>query len=168
MKTPTPSTDDPAQLDLLPKYHERVEKLSQENCVIKICTNAGFLTTVDVEQHFMTQDTEELPQYTESVAFSWTLCQRWRVSDPQGWIRGNTKIEPVLEVTISCLHGIDVVGIRIVFLKNDNSHSWVAISRHGDGVCWRVFLHRFWAQRQFHHRGLCRVHSGFRDRATVP
>ena len=28
MKTPTPSTDDPAQEDLLQKYHERVERLS--------------------------------------------------------------------------------------------------------------------------------------------
>ena len=29
MKTPTPSTDDPAQEDLLQKYQERVERLSQ-------------------------------------------------------------------------------------------------------------------------------------------
>ena len=29
MKTPTPSTDDPAQEDLLQKYQERVDKLSQ-------------------------------------------------------------------------------------------------------------------------------------------
>ena len=30
-KTPTPSTDDPAQEDLLQKYQERVERLSQQN-----------------------------------------------------------------------------------------------------------------------------------------
>ena len=35
MKTPTPSTDDPAQEDLLQKYQERVERLSQQNRVIK-------------------------------------------------------------------------------------------------------------------------------------
>ena len=34
MKTPTPSTDDPAQEDLLQKYQERVERLSQQNRVI--------------------------------------------------------------------------------------------------------------------------------------
>ena len=34
-KTPTPSTDDPAQEDLLQKYQERVERLSQRNRVIK-------------------------------------------------------------------------------------------------------------------------------------
>ena len=42
MKTPTPSTDP------LQKYLERVERLSQQDRVIKICTDAGFLTTVEV------------------------------------------------------------------------------------------------------------------------
>ena len=58
MKTPTPSTDDPAQEDLLQKNKERVERLSQQNRVIKNCTDAGFLTTVDFGQYFMTKDTE--------------------------------------------------------------------------------------------------------------
>ena len=35
MKTPTPSTDDLAQEDLLQKNQERVERLSQQNRVIK-------------------------------------------------------------------------------------------------------------------------------------
>ena len=55
MKTPTPLTDDPTQEDLLQKYQERVDKLSQQNRVIKFCTDAGFLTTVAVGQYFMTK-----------------------------------------------------------------------------------------------------------------
>ena len=35
MTTPTPSTDDPVQENLLQKYQERVERLSQQNRVIK-------------------------------------------------------------------------------------------------------------------------------------
>ena len=58
MKTLTPLTDDPAQEDLLLKYQERVERLSQQNRVIKICIDAGFLTTVGVGQYFMTKDTD--------------------------------------------------------------------------------------------------------------
>ena len=54
MNRPTPSTDDPAKEDLLQKYQQRVERLSQQNRVIKICTDAGFLTTVGVGQYFMT------------------------------------------------------------------------------------------------------------------
>ena len=68
MTTPTPATEVPAQEDLLQKYQERVERLSQQNRLIKICTDAGFLTTVDVGQYFMTKDTEEFSQFTESVA----------------------------------------------------------------------------------------------------
>ena len=43
-------TDDPAQEDPLQKYQERVERLSQQNRVVKFSTDAGFLTTVDVGQ----------------------------------------------------------------------------------------------------------------------
>ena len=66
MKTPTLLTDDRVQEDLLQKYQERVERLSQQNRVIKFCTEAGFLTTVDVGQYFMTKDTEEFSQSTRS------------------------------------------------------------------------------------------------------
>ena len=103
MKTPTPSTDDPAQEDLLQKYQERVERLSQQNRVIKFCTDAGFLTTVDVGQYFMI---EECSQFTKSVACrEYTLTRDEKSSDPKGWNRGNTKIGPVLEVTTSYLQG---------------------------------------------------------------
>ena len=57
-KTPTPSTNDPVQEDLLPKYQERVERLSQQKSCDKFCTDAGFLTTVEIGQYFMTKDTE--------------------------------------------------------------------------------------------------------------
>ena len=49
------------------KYKERVERLSQQDRVIKICTDAGFLTTVEVGQYFVTKDTEEFSQFTEPV-----------------------------------------------------------------------------------------------------
>ena len=78
MTTPTPSTEDPAQEDLLQKYKERVERLSQQNRVIKICTDAGFLTTVGVGQYFMTKDTEEFSQCTEPVAVVSTFCQEMK------------------------------------------------------------------------------------------
>ena len=57
--TPTSSIETPAQENLLQKHKERVERLQQPDRLIKICTGAGFLTTVDVGQCFMTKDTEE-------------------------------------------------------------------------------------------------------------
>ena len=75
MKTPTPSTEVPAQENLLQKHKKRVERLSQQDRMIKICTDAGFLTTVEVGQYFMTKDTEEFSQFTEAVS---TLCQEMK------------------------------------------------------------------------------------------
>ena len=102
----TPSTKVPAQEDSLQKYKERVERLSQQNRVIKICTDSGFLSTVEVGQYLMTKDTEEFSQFTEPVACrEYTLPRDEKSSDPTVWIRGNTKIGPVLEVTTSYLQG---------------------------------------------------------------
>ena len=52
--TPTPLIGIPEQENLLQKHKERVEKLPQPDQLIKICTDAGFLKTVEVGQHFMT------------------------------------------------------------------------------------------------------------------
>ena len=96
MTTLSPSTDDPAQEDLLQKYKERVERLSQRDRVIKTCTDAEFLKTVEVGQYFMTKDTDEFSLFTEPVACrEYTLPRDEKSSYPKGWIRGNTKIGPV-------------------------------------------------------------------------
>ena len=131
MKTLTPSTEDPVQEDLLQKYQERVERLSQQNRVIKICTDAGFLTTVGVGQYFMTKDTEEFSQVTESVACrEYTLPRDENHLTRKVGFEVKTKIGPVLEVTTSYLQGKYGVESRIESVYKDNSHSWVRIS-HG-------------------------------------
>ena len=85
----------------------------------------------DVGQYFTTKDTEEFSQFTESVSCrEYTLPRDEKSSDPKGWIRENTKIGPVSEVTTSCLQGKYGVEIRIESINKDNSHSWVRIS-HG-------------------------------------
>ena len=96
-----------------------------------MCIGAGFQTTVEVGQYFMTKDTEEFSQFTEPVACrEYTLPRDEKSSDPKGWIRGNTNIGPVLEVTTSYLQGKYVVETRMESVNKDNSHSWVRIS-HG-------------------------------------
>ena len=138
MKTPTPLTDDLVQEDLLPKCQERVERLSQQNRVIKICTDAGFLTTVEVGQHFMTKDTEEFSQFTKSVANrEYTLPRDEQSSDPKGWIRGNTKIGPVLEDTTSYYCKVNTEWTieltlqtkTILTLKSEFLMAWMSWSR---------------------------------------
>ena len=93
--------------------------------------DAGFLTTVEVGQYFMTKDTEQFSQFTDSVACrEYTLPRDESLPEPKGWIRGNTKIGPVLEVTTCCLQFKYGVEIRIESMNKDHSHSWVRIS-HG-------------------------------------
>ena len=131
MTTPTPSTEVLVQEDSLQKCKDRVERLSQQDRLIKICTDAGFLKTVEVGQYFMTKHTDEFLQFAAPVTCrEYTLPRDEKSSDPKGWIRGNIKIGPVLEVTTSYLQGKYGVEIRIESANKDNSHSWVRIS-HG-------------------------------------
>ena len=51
-------------------------------------------------------------------------------TEPKGWIRGNTKFGPVLEVATCCLHGKYGVEIRISSVNRNNTCSSVRIS-HG-------------------------------------
>ena len=79
----------------------------------------------------MTKHTDEFLQFAEPVTCrEYTLPRDEKSTDPKGWIHENTKIGPVLEVTTSYLQGKHGVEIRIEYVNNDNSHSWVRIS-HG-------------------------------------
>ena len=133
IKTEVPlDCDVPANKDLLlQQYGERIEKLSQQDKLSKFCMDAGILNVVEIEQYFMTKDTAEFSQFTDAVACrEYTLPREEISSQPRGWIQGNTKIGPVLEVATSYLHGRYGVEIRIWSLNEDNTHSWVRIS-HG-------------------------------------
>ena len=102
--TPKPSIEISAQENLLQKYKERAERLPQQDRLISICTYAGFLKTVGVGQYFMTKDTEEFSQFTAPMTRrEYTLPRDEKSTDPKGWVRGNTKIGPVFEVTTSTL-----------------------------------------------------------------
>ena len=129
IKTKVPlESDDPAyQNFLLQQYEERIERLSQQDKLSKICMDAGFLSVVEIGQYFMTKDIGE--QFHAVVCREYTLPREEPASQPKGWIQGSTKIGPVLEVTTSCLHGKHGVEIRILSLSGDNTHSWDRISQ---------------------------------------
>ena len=89
---------------------------------------AGFLSVVEIGQYFMTEDTGE--QFHAKACREYTLSRNDGSSQPKGWIQGNTKIGPVLEVTTSYLFGKRGSEIRIWSSIEDNTQSWVRIS-HG-------------------------------------
>ena len=93
--------DDPEyQNFLLQRYEERIERLSQTDKVSEMCMDAGFLSVVEIGQYFMTKEIGE--QFYALACRAHTLPRNDGSSQPKGWIQGNTKIGPVLEVTTSC------------------------------------------------------------------
>ena len=83
---------------LLQRYEERIKMLSQEN---KVSMDAGFIHVVEIGQYFMTKDTGE--QFFARACREYTLPRNDESSQPRGWIQGNPRIGPVLEVTTSYL-----------------------------------------------------------------
>ena len=70
------NNDDQTHKDrLLQRYGERIEKLLQQDKYSKFCTDAGFLTFVEVKQYFMTKDTEEFSHNVIQWPVMNTICQ---------------------------------------------------------------------------------------------
>ena len=110
------------------QYIQQVESLSPENRVSKFCKEAGFMRVVEVGQYFVTKDTGDFRQFQSVACREYTLPRDDRASQPKGWIQGNMRIGPVLEVTTSFQHFKYGIEIRIKSVNQDDSHSWVRIS----------------------------------------
>ena len=125
--------DDPAYHNfLLQQYEERIEKLSQQDRLSKFCMDTGFLNVVENGQYFMTKDTGDLTHFHAVACREYTLPRDDETSQPKGWIQGNTKIGPVLEVATSYLHGKHGIEIRIMSFSRDSTDSWVRISHRSN------------------------------------
>ena len=111
----------------LQKYFQQVKLLSPENRLGKFCKEAGFMSVVEVGQYFVTRNASEFLLKTVACR-EYTLPRDDPASEPKGWIQGNTRIGPILEVTTSFQHFKFGVDVRIQLMKEDNSHSWVRIS----------------------------------------
>ena len=112
---------------LLQKYFQQVQSLSPENRLSKFCKEARFMSVVEVGQYFVTRNASEFLLRTVACR-EYTLPRDDPASEPKGWIQGNTRIGPILEVTTSFQHFKFGVEVRIQSVNKDNSHSWVRIS----------------------------------------
>ena len=110
------------------QYIQQIESLSQENRLSKFCKEAGFMRVVEVGQYFVTKDTGDFRQFHSVACREYTLPRDDSASQPKGWIQGNMRIGPVLEVTTSFQHFKYGIEFRIESVNKDSSHSWVRIS----------------------------------------
>ena len=110
------------------QYIQQVESLSPENKVSKFCMDAGFIHAVEIGQYFVTKDTGDFRQFRSVACREYTLPRDDPASQAKGWIQGNMRIGPLLEVTTSFQHFKYGIEIRIWSVNQDNSQSWVRIS----------------------------------------
>ena len=114
-------TDERVEGDLLRDYERKFANLPDYLKLTKLCFNAGLAKAVEKGQYFSTLDDAELDKLKGSCR-EYTLPRRDTSSQVKGWIRGNTKIGPVLDVAVS--HHQGRYGVS---LFGDGTRSWVRI-----------------------------------------
>ena len=105
------------------QYIQQIELLSPESKVSRFCMEAEFMRIVELGQYFMTKDTGDFRQFRSVACREYTLPRDDPASQPKGWIQGNMRIGPVLEVTTSFQHFKYGIEIRIETVNKDNSQS---------------------------------------------
>ena len=133
IKAEVPAHDEEPKDDqiMLQQHFQQFESLSPENRLSKFCKETGFIRVVEIGQYFVTRDAGEFQQTV--ACREYTLPRDDKASQPKGWIRGNMRIGPVLEVTTSFQHVKNGIEIRIESVNKNNSHSWVRISYGTNG-----------------------------------
>ena len=118
-----PHIDAELQGNLLQYCERKFEQLPDDQKLSKLCCDAG-LKIVEKGQFFITLGEEEGPDEMKNLCRECTLPRSEEVSRVRGWILGNTKIGPVLDVKV-CLHqkryGIEIL---IESLFRDVTASW--------------------------------------------
>ena len=71
------------------------------------------MRVVEIGQYFVTKDIGDFSQFQSVACREYTLPRDDRASQPKGWIQGNMRIGPVLEVTTSFQHFKYGIEIRI-------------------------------------------------------
>ena len=107
------------------QYIQQVESLSPEHKLSRFSKEVGFMRVVEVGQYFVTKDTGNIKQFRSSLSrIHSTLPLDDPASEAKGWIQGNMRIGPVLEVTTSFRHFKYGIEIRIWSVGQDISQSW--------------------------------------------
>ena len=71
------------------------------------------MRVVEVGQYLVTKDTGNLRQFRSVACREYTLPRDDPASEAKGWIQGNMRVGPVLEVTTSFKHFKYGIEIRI-------------------------------------------------------
>ena len=123
---PASLTDARVQVNMFREYEQRFADLRERAKLTKLCSNAGLAKTIEKRQFFMTLDGDQLDRLNGSCR-EYTLPRSDQSSQVKGWISGNTKIGPVLDVMVCYHQGRYGVENKIESLFRDKTCSWVRI-----------------------------------------
>ena len=93
-------TDVDVQVNLLRECEQKTAELPEHQKLTKLCSDPDFLKNSGKGQFFITFE-EEGPGDMQTLCREYTLPRKQRTSRARGWIRGNTKIGPVLDVKVT-------------------------------------------------------------------
>ena len=123
-------TKSPATFQLVQEHRENFENLPEDIRVSKACDDAGFRRKVSLGQVFVTLHDIELAGFGFAGSCrEYTSSRDDKRSKPRRWIRENTKIGPVLEVTVTSYLERYGIQVKIDSMPNDGTQSWIVISR---------------------------------------
>ena len=119
-------SDRSVQGNLLREYERKFDELPEDQKLTKLCSDAGFLKDIGEGQFFITLE-DEGPDDMQTSCREYTPLRDQETSRARGWIRGNTKIGPVLDVKVFFHPGHHCIDIIIESLFRERNVSWVRV-----------------------------------------
>ena len=120
-----PRTDEQRRGNLLQKHEQKIEQLSDNRKLSRLCSRAG-LKAVERGQCCITFDAEG-PNGMVHICLEYTLLRNDPSTRARAWKRRNTKIGPVLNTHV-CHHGdCCSIEIQVRSLFQDRTACWVRI-----------------------------------------
>ena len=113
------------QLVADPHTNAELQGNAEDQKLSKLCCDVG-LKIVEKGQFFITLD-EEGPDEVKNLCREYTSPRNKEASRVRGWILGNTKIGPVLDVKVCFLQGRHGIEVMFNSLFRDGTVSWVRI-----------------------------------------
>ena len=113
------------QGNLLQEYEQRFEKLSEDQKLSRLCSEAG-LRLVEIGQFFYYLPS---PRGKENQSFrrEYTMPRDQEGTRIKGWIQSNVRFGPVSDIKVRNHYGRDSIEVQIQSLFQDQTVSWIRI-----------------------------------------
>ena len=108
------------------EYEQKFAELPEQQTLTKLCSSAGLSKNIEKGQFFITLDVDA-PEDMKGSYREYTLLRCGESSRVRLWIRGKTKIGPVLDVKVCHHQGRYGVEVMIESLFRDRTVSWFAV-----------------------------------------